>query len=89
LAQALFGPIEHIVKTVNLPAHRIIGDDAMPNLRNLPAKEVNRANGDAGRRWDAEESSIHSTFPESVVDELRQCFERLIGVGALCAQYDR
>jgi hypothetical protein len=39
------------VKTVNLSTHRIVGNDAMPDLRDLPTKEMDRADGDTGRRW--------------------------------------
>jgi len=36
------------METVNLSTHRIIGDDAMPDLRDLPTKEMDRTDRDAG-----------------------------------------
>lgn len=89
LAKAFFRSIKHVVQVLDLTAHRVVGNDAMPNFRDLPTKEMDRTDGDAGRRGDTEELAIHSAFPEPIVHELRERVERLIGIRALGAQRDR
>ena len=68
---------ERVVKPRDLARNRVVGNDAVRHVRHLPAQEMHRADGDAGRRGDADELSIHSALPELVADERRQRVERL------------
>jgi hypothetical protein len=86
LAQALFCPIERGVQALDLAGDRVVVNDAMTDLRDLPPQEVHRADGDAGRRGNADELSIHSALSEFIAHQQCERVERLLGVGALGAK---
>jgi hypothetical protein len=61
-------------------------NDAMSNLRDLPTQEMHRPNGDARRRGNADDLSIHSALSEFVADEGCKGVERLLCVRSFGAK---
>ena len=77
------------MQSLDLTTDRVVGNDAMPNFRDLPSQEMHRSDGNAGRRRNPDELSIHSALPESVVHEVRERIERLIRIRPFGAKDDR
>ena len=69
LAEALLGAREHVVKARDLAGHGVVRNDPLRHFGNLPAQQMHGADGDAGRRGNANELSVHSTLPELVADQ--------------------
>jgi hypothetical protein len=80
---------DDIVEASNFPGHQIIGDDALPYLRNFPTKQVNRTDDDAWRGRQAEYRAGHLSLSELRGNKLRERFDSLIGIRARRAQNDR
>ena len=59
LDEAPLGTIERVVQSTQLAGNGFVGDDSMTHLRNLPSKEMHRADSDARRCGNPDELTIH------------------------------
>jgi hypothetical protein len=56
--EALFCLLERILKSIDLTRNRLVGNDAVRNLRNFSQEQMDRPDDDAGRCRHPDHSSI-------------------------------